>query len=468
MNNNYENIIQNNKNIANNINNNSSKRKTLLIVIGTLLVISLVLLVGYKFFENKNSNINSIFDENNLIKIKKDKKYGYINSNGKIVIEPIYESASDFNGNYALVEIVENDDEIYQLIDQTGKVRVQSNYYSDIEYISEYDSWVINDQLYNGSLKKITSDDIEVDYADYDYLRWENEKERTAGIMNISGKITYTYKFKNDEDFFYVQPSDIDPTLKERYCIVSIEDEKDEIVNCDTGKVIFDFTENNIFDKDNNIFEVSERGSYETKMLMYIQNDKIFYQTSSDAIDLDYYPGYIRIKYSDKDYNNRFTYLDLKTGNISSAIPSNMDYDLDFDAWEDLTGITKTSCGQGLGLVLNEKEILPCEWNSIDYFSPSLYQYLLTKDKNYVMTTKDNKTVAEFNASYIYDDESTFIYYKDSSTKEIIVYNLITEKTMKVVSENMLNIYSNYLTIETDNKIDYYNTDLKLIYSEEK
>ena len=38
------------------------------------------------------------------IVVKKDGKYGYINTKGKFVIEPVFESASNFNGNYAIVK----------------------------------------------------------------------------------------------------------------------------------------------------------------------------------------------------------------------------------------------------------------------------------------------------------------------------------------------------------------------------
>ena len=490
-NNQNQNINQLNNNFSNNstpnnINNNKSKKKLLLFIIGGLLIIAIVLFVGYKFFGNKNSDINAIFDDDALIKVKKDDKYGYINSNGKFVLDPVYEEATDFQKNYAIVKTTANIEgtnrEIYQLIDKKGNAKAQAEYYTDIKYVPEYNIWIINDQLYNGSLKKISSDKVKVEYEKHGYLIWKDVDQKSAGIMNTSGKVTYTYKYQTGEDYFSITPSDTDSTLTERYCITNVNNKKYAIVNCDTGKLVYGYTENYISDEDDNIFQISKHDPWEFVTLMYVQNNKIAYQTNSKNVDLDYYSsGYVQICDDDKDYSNRYSYLDIKTGNISSSQPSdsNNDVNINLNEWETLTGITKKSCGNGYGLVKGEEEVLPCEWYSIDYFGSLLYQYLTSKGKNYVMARKDDKTyivdlkngkaVAEFNSSYIYDDEtSTFIYYKDYSTNEKIIYNLITGRTIKTNDNNSLNVYSNYITIKENSKKNYYNANLKLIYSEEE
>ena len=300
-----------NNSTPNNVNNNKSKKK-LLFVIGGLLIIAIALFVGYKFFGNKNSDINEIFDDDALIKVKKDDKYGYINSNGKFVLDPVYEEATDFNGNYAMVKTTANIEgtnrEIYQLIDKKGNAKAQAEYYTDIKYVSEYNIWIINDQLYNSSLKKISSDKVKVEYEKYGYLSWEDVDQKSAGIMNTSGKVTYTYKYQTGEDYFSITPSDTDSTLTERYCITNVDNEKYAIVNCDTGKLVYDYTENYISDEDDNIFQVSKHDPWEFVTLMYVQNNKIAYQTNSKNVDLDYYSsGYVQIRDEDKDYSNRYS-----------------------------------------------------------------------------------------------------------------------------------------------------------------
>ncbi len=484
QNNSYINNNFSNNQITNNVTNNKSKKKLLLLIAGILiLVIAIVIFATYKFFGNKNSEINEIFSDSVLIRVKKDDKYGYINLDGKFVLEPIYIKATAFQGNYAVVKTVVNEEgingEIYQLIDKEGNARAQAKYDSDIKYISEYDIWIINDQLYNSSLKKLSSDNVKVEYEKYGYLKWEDINKKSAGIMDTSGKVTYTYNYQSGEYYFSVTPSYTAPTLTERYCITNINNEKYGIVNCDTGKVVYDYTKNHISDEYDNMFEVSKRNPWEFLTLMYVQNNKIAYQTNSKNVDLDYFSsGYVQIYDTDKDYSNRYSYLDVKTGNISSSQPSSDNSNINLNEWETLTGITTKSCNNGYGLVKGEEEILPCEWYSIDYFDTLLYQYLISKGKNYVITRKNNKTyivdlkngkvVEEFNTLNVHKDgTSTFIYYNDSSTNDKIIYNLVTGRTMKTTTNNSLSVYPNYITIKENNKRNYYNMDLKLIYTEE-
>ncbi len=476
INDNNQNIISSNNDFSND--NNKSKRKKLLVV-GILLVLAIVLFIGSIFLKSKNANIkksenvNLIFDEEALIKVKKDNKYGYIDTNGKFVLDPIYKEAKDFYGNYT---IVETKDEIYQVIDKKGKAKFQSKYAADIDYNSENNIWILNHQLYDSALNKISPDNINVRYGNYEYLKWEDVNEKSAGIINSSGKITYTYKYQNDENYFDMTPSKITSILDEQYCIVNVDSGKYEkygIVNCATGKLVYDYSKYYISDRGDNIFKITNEDSQDSVSLIYIKDNKIAYQTNSesDTYEYDILTKYIQIFNEDK---NDYFYLDIQTGKILSDAPND---DIN-DEWEVLTGITKKGCGESYGLVKGKKKILSCEWDSIDYFGNLLYQYLASKGKKYVMTTKDDKsfiinltngeTVAKFNANKIYNnEESIFVFYEDSSINKKVIYNLITGKTMETDIDNNVRLNSNYITIYENNKINFYNTNFKLIYSAE-
>ena len=120
-----------------------------------------------------------------------------------------------------------------------------------------------NGKLYNGSLEIISADDVVVEYEKYGYLNWEKDSNKTAGIMNYKGKITYTYNFLDGEYYIDIQPSSNDNTLKERYCRVNIDNKKYAIVNCDTGNVVYDFTDKYISVDGDNIFHISDHSSFE-------------------------------------------------------------------------------------------------------------------------------------------------------------------------------------------------------------
>lgn len=456
------------------------------IILGITLIIVIIVCLSSKtpsVKQTEKNKINDMFNPDKLIKVKSKDKYGYINTKGEFQIQAIYDNASEFIGDYALVQGEVEVDGInrtmYQIIDQKGNTKKQSS--NEIKYISSTESWIIDDAVYNSSLKKLSPENVKADYEDEGYYIWVNSKENTGGIMNKEGKITYTYTFKNNEDYISLDIPEIDESLKERYCIVSIENDYEAIVNCDTGVVVYDYAKERIFDSDDNIFEIQEKNSYNLKEIMYIQGDKILYRSSNPEIDLYYYPGYVSIRDGSKSYSERYKYLDTKTGQILDEQPTSDEEDEveNLNEWETFTSNKKFNCSTGYGLMNNETITLPCEWDSLEYLSIDLYKFLKEMKKDYIYGRKDDKwyliniqkkeAIAEFSTTYITKEiDSTFISYTDSVSKTKKVYNLISNKSINVDSDNYLTVYSNYITVkDTINKtLKYYNTNLELIYTQ--
>lgn len=445
-------------------------KKLIIIIFGVAIIIILGILLLRK---NKNSDFSYlVFDQNRPIKIYEDGKYGYINTSGKVIIEPKYTTANDFYGNYAKVyEVVNTEDgekEICEIIDKKGNVKaISETSYCNITYNQEYHIYIINDQLYDGNLKKLSSDDKIVNYKDYGYLTWISETKKTVGIMNSTGKVIYTFKYNNDYPGFNLTVKSVNDTLNEKYCVVYVDDMY-AIINCDTGKIIVDFSSDYISNKGDNIFEQND-------IQIFINNNKIVYSGESDDIELSYNSdGYLTIKDSSKSYydDDRYKYYDIKNKTVLDEEPevetiTNL---------EELTGYKKFSCNNGYGLMKDDKVTLSCEWDSIYLFSDTLYKYLESKGRKYILTNKDSKTflfdlknneiVYEMNSSSIYKyRDSTFIYYKDTDTKNYVVYNLLTNKSILIDKDDSFNIYTNYIIVENNKELKYYNTNLKLIYT---
>ena len=463
--------------------NKSKKGIKIFIILGIALVVIIAILLFIFFGKSKESK--SVFNEDSLIKIEKNGKYGYINSNGKIVIEPKYSSASDFYGKYAVVreniKSAYGESEVYEIIDGKGNVILTPKSYYSVDYITDLDVWVIDDRLYNSELKPISAEGIEVDYEEEGYFSWEDSVKKQGGIMNASGKKTYTYNFKSGEDYIGIDVSENDPILKDRYCRITVDNEKYAIVNCDNGKVIYDYTDKYISLEDDNIFEISDKDSYKTLFSLYIQGDKVLYQTENGNIEL--YGGYVDNGYISVYDNNEYkyiAYIDIKEGKVVSERPTNSSYEnSSLNEWEIKTGITEFECNYKYGLKKDDKILVECGWDDIDYLSLPLYEYLESKGKSYVLGEKDSKmylinikngkVIDEFNSSSVYDSSSsTFLYYTDKDTKKKVIYNLATNKSLVLDDHDDYDIYSNYVTVESGNKINYYNTDLKLIYTIEK
>lgn len=476
------------------VNNNGSKsnKKLILIIGGIVGAIILVIAVIALFLVNSGSSDKKIaaFDPDPLIIIKKDGKYGYINSKGKVVLEPQYLSATLFKGDYAVVSIKnpkkENDyhDNVYQVIDKKGRVKAEAYYDSYIKYYDEHDIWIINEELYNGKLKKVTKDGLKVTYED-GYLRWFSKDKKTAGIMNLNGKVTYKYTFKDGESYFGYERSNNTDNFKQRYCRTNIDNEKYGIVNCDTGKVIYDYSTKYISDESYNIFSINEKSGYKFIEKMYIQNDEIIYKTENNNVRLtgyNYKDGYIEIYDSSvKDYNDRYSYVDLSNGKIvkdKTKIKKDPKMqDVKLDDFESTTKYTKFSCDKGYGIMSGEKVVIPCEWKRIEYFDLSLYKYLESKGKKYILAVKDDKTyllnlkngkqVAEFNSTSVQKHTgSIFLTYTEKN--KAYIYNIVTGKSQKFDKKDNVGISSSYVVVKDGNKYIYYNSDFKKIYTGEK
>lgn len=462
--------------------------KSIFIIIGAVvaviaIVVSVILLLNMSPSEKKQEKekIDAIFNPEQLIKVKKNDKYGYIDTKGKVVIDTKYEYATDFRGDYAVVRTeVEKEGltrTIYQIIDNKGKAKKEANL--SIEYIEENESWIIDGELYNKSMKKISPEGVRVSHKDDNYFLWVNSEKKTGGIMNEKGKQIYTYNFQEGESSIYLTIPSVDDTQKDTYCIVNVED-KYGLVNCATGVVVRDMKEERISSNTDNIFTIKDIDTYDFKELIYVQDDKIMYQTTNKEIDLYYYPGYVSIRDGSKDYSERYSYLHTATGEVKTERPettSDDDDEEELNEWESFTGNKKFSCDDGYGLMNDETFTLPCEWQDLEYLEINLFKYLKSNNKEYIYGEKDGKTylidlkekkaIVEFNASYITKkNDTTFIYYTDATAKNRKVYNLLTNKSLSVDSDKSLTVYSNYITVKdsANNKLKYYNTNLEMIY----
>ena len=477
-----------NSNMLNENNNQPKKNKKKIIILCVFISIVAIITIIIFLFSNTTINqekldqqkINSIFAPDKLIKIKSNNKYGFINSKGKVVIKEKYNYATEFKGDYAIVqtEVTENDltKTVYQVIDKKGNVKKEAE--RGIEYIEETSSWIINDELYNSSMKKISPDNVRVKHEEDNYYIWVNSQENTGGLMNEKGKQIYTYTFKDGEDSIYIDIADIDETQQTRYGVVNIDYDYYAIINCDTGAVIYDYTTDRITEDNDNIFTVKDQETYGFKEILYIQDDKKMYTSINSEIDLYYYPGYVTIRDGSKPYSDRYTYLNTTTGKIQGEQPES-ETEENVNEWEKLTNNKKFSCSTGYGLMNKDTITLSCDWDSIEYIDLELYKYLKENKKDYIYGKKDGKwylidldkkqEIVKFNTSYLTEKkDTTFIYYTDSDTETTKVFNLLSNKSINVESTDNLNIYSNYITIQNNSTktTKYYNTDLELIYTE--
>lgn len=444
------------------------------LVILVFIITTLIFTLGRK---NNDKIIGLTFDPNKPIPVEQNNLYGYISAtNGKELIPAKYSIAKSFYGDYALVELKEDNTYKYCVIDKKGNIKLSSS--SVIKYIAEYGLYIADDRLYDENLKALTDDDMKISYKDIGYSSYiKHDKDNKAvegGIVNEKGKKIYSYKFKDSEDFFSCTISEADERLEETYAKINVNNKKYAIINLKNGKVVYDFTEKSILVDDDNIFEISSDSNLES--IICIVNNKIAYQESKD-IEISYYDidnKILQLYDSTKDYSNRYSYYDLKSKTTLAEKPSKNTV----DAIESLTGYKSFSSNNKHGVMKGEKTILSCEYDDIEFLSPTTFNYLKSKsNKEILFAKKDNtysiinlknkKTILDIKTSSIDSySHSTFVKATISDSKEICVYNLLTGKSKNFESGSQVQVYSNYIIVTKNNVKTYYNTKLNEIYKQ--
>lgn len=447
-----------------------NKKVIIGIIAAVVAIIAIIFCLNLSSKDKEEIEIARKFDLNKPIVIQKDGKYGYIDTKGNVMIEPQYKSANQFYGDFALVK---TEDLKYKVINKKGEELASSDSVLGISHISDSDYWVIDAKLYDDNMKQVSKEGVAVSYSSTNdgYLTFIDSNKKVTGVMNSKGKVTFEMPITEGELLSLTSANNFDD-LKDTYCTISINSKKYAIINCESGKVIYDLAERYITTKDNNVF-VIKQGDYKSEPLetIYIEDDKVAYKVENHK-DITYYKkDVLRIEKDSSDYTDRYNYYDLKNKTMLAERPTLEEV----DPWELLTGFTLFECTNGVGLMKDEKVILSCEWDDINYFSDDLYKYLEADGKEYILLDKDskiqlynmknNKVVTTFNTTYLYDySGSTFIKYSDKDTKEVILYNLMTEKSLNFEKGTTVNIFSNYITIKKDGKTTYYNAELEKIY----
>jgi len=472
------------------------KNKKIILILLALIVVAGVFFVTKQLGNNKSTiDLNLIFDPNKPIIIKDNGKYGYITSKGKTMIEPKYNSATDFYGDYAVVTIDNQETssykKTYQVIDKKGNVKVTTTGYYGPEYYAEYGVWVVDGVLYDSKFKKISGEAVNVDYISNGYFEYMDAIKNESGIMNYKAKKIFTMPAAADMS---IDISENSYDESELYASIKTYTTpvKQLIISLKNGNVVFTLDNADdyyLYKEDNGIFYYYNKNvtdGYKNKKYIFIKNNKLVYETTETVSEVNVYDYKNQILEIDYGYNyetlgkiQRKYYYDIKNKKMLSEAPAKPSTDVDLDSIMKLYGFKEYYSSGKYGLISNEKVIVPCEYDDIDYLDANLYNYMLSKGKKLVLLEKDKKTIlynlknskpiTTFDSSYVYDYDSTFLkvtlYENNSySVTGYMIYNLLTGKSMTFGKDDNIEIGSNYVTIKKDGKKTYYNTDFKQIY----
>ena len=463
-----------NQNLSTNTRNNTNidkkiykKKSGIVKFIFEILLLAIVCFIAYVMFFRKsnytgNANLNFIFNPFKPIVVYKDGKAGYVDFNGKSIIEPTYDFATEFYGEYAAVSLNEE----YKIINKAGETVVSVKNKIAPVYDVEYSVWIIDDCLYNESMEKLASNVKSVGYGIYSYVNSSSEK---VGVVNYLG-----------ETLYFASGTSIEVGVSQSYnydvyALVHVPNMEDVIVSNKEKKVVYKSASNNISDYGNAIF--SDRTGDVVKFL-YFRDGKV-HKEFTDAIDVNMFnfnAGILQVK----TVNSMYYYDSINNTELSEIDSKNL---VDFD--EKYYGYTKTICGDEpnfkYGLMKDDNDIFNCEYDDISFLDIKVHEFIKSKIfRKYVILTKNDevvlydlllkKNILEMNnVSLVNNSQSMFLVFEandNSTTKEDVIYNLITGKILRFSNSNNRYIAksNNLVVLDDNNTATYYNIFMKEIY----
>ncbi len=441
------------------------------------------------------SNINSksellklIFAPDKPVVYKEDDNYGYLDIDGKVLIEANYHSATPFYGEYALVSFYDDEDEIYEIIDKKGKTILRTSPTSQPHYYGEYGVWLIDNKMYTYEMKEISLGNCHIEYLGHGFFSYLDNDSSSSGIVDASGKKIFTW----DEDYISVDISDVDYPTNDYYAGVSNYEEREEIVSLADGKSVYvlDDTKNRYLEvESDNVFRIIDRSdNYKTVEWLYLEKGKVAFRTTDDIYEItidDFGHDILKIdygvNYANSNHDERYAYYDVQNNRYLDETYLKEE-NIDKNAWmEDIYDYKIYTCDKLYGIMQKNKIIKACAYTSIDLLDRNTYEYLKEYHARHLAILKDNSTVEIYDmkrGQVLHSYEMSSIKgEKDSSfflitqfdesgytAAKYIVYNAITDEQMEFSSPSRISLYSNYITVEDKDTTTYYNTDFTKIY----
>lgn len=432
--------------------------------------------------------LENIYDLNKpILKEEEEGVYTYVSDHGKKVIDAVYTYASPFYGMYAAVSTDDNNKDVltYDMIDRNGVSQIQIESDDPPKYYKDYGIWQIGNSLYDYSLKPLFSGNFTISYIGKGYFYYLDNDSSSSGIIDKDGKKT----FELESDYITVSISN-SKYFMDTYGIVSDYENIEYIINLQNGNIIFELKDTEskyLRECDDNIFRIIDReNNYKTERWLYIENDKIVFDTKESIYDvsfkdlkdkiltIDYGPSYESL-----GHKTRETFYSIEESKFLNKYSGSKMNDRAL-MMEKLYKLNISLENKKYGLKKNGNAILDENYDHIEFVDLDLFEYLKIKyKKEIVLLTKNRKTslydikhkkdLFTFESDAVEEVGGTpfFIattYKEDGYSKdEYIIFNVITNKRINIKASSSIKIYSNYL-IETKNgKETYYNSKLEKI-----
>ena len=465
------------KSLDNNVDTGMSKKRADKIFFFFLVFIILAsILIYFVFFRKDGStyaDLDSVFDTNKPVLIfDKNNKFGYVDKNGKVIVEPSYYNATQFYGDYAGV-VFEEDKEEYAIIDLNGKEVILKKGGEEPQYIIDYDIWVIGDAFYDGNMKRISPDNIAVTYDDNGYFTFKDSSNKQSGIIDYKGEIIYTI-FGTEGVELEMSHSDYDV---DEYFVKVTNNESVFVVSTKTDDLVYTYSgQSELYAGKNNFFYTYQDNG--KKDFLYFYNGALRIEVYSvDEMHIaDYKNQIIFAKlYNQERYYDILNETELQQGPEKNEYYSSLygTNDYDFEVFD---------CGDSKGLVDGDKILVSCDYSTINLLDINLFSYVKKKTLKQIVLLEKNSSIIVYdmakkkelktfkNVEFKTYDNSVLVRFAkydgdDPLPSGYIVYNLLTDQYVEINAEELsVDIYPSYYIVSNRGIRSYYNADFEKIY----
>lgn len=258
-------------------------------------------LEGKQIIPIEYEEITAINGIKNALKVKKDGKYGIINNEGNVIINTEYTDITNLGKDDKAGYIVKNEEGKFGIVDYSN-TKILDTKYEEIKKVYSNDLYVVKD---NGKLKLIdkAGEDVLTDKFDNIYAILKNadngvifEKNGKYGVMKLNGEISVEASY---EDLREAKSGILIAKENGKYGIIDIQKQT---------KVEFKYNMITYYEKAD-IYSLEEE-NYNNLML----NGNYEQMLSGILMDIDIEKGYMKLKIGDeyKYYNLKFEQKDEK------------------------------------------------------------------------------------------------------------------------------------------------------------
>ncbi|MBQ3414070.1 MAG: WG repeat-containing protein [Clostridia bacterium] len=255
----------------------------------------LINLDGKVLLEPQYEDIAALDGVKNSLKIKKDGKIGIADKDGKIIIEPKYLDITNLGKDNKSGFIVKDQNEKYGVIDYSANKVLESKYNS-VEKISGDNLYVVKE---DGKTKVIKQDGTDYITEGFDKIKTILSSAKDGVIFSKDGK----YGVMKENNEIVIEPVYEDLIKAQNTTLIAKKDGKYGVIDFSRNqKILFDYTSIK-YDEVADIF-ITENSSYINTIINSVYETKL----SGILIKIDTEKGYMKLRVGDeyKYFNFKF------------------------------------------------------------------------------------------------------------------------------------------------------------------